>query len=290
MIERMDEHQNPMIAPDPTKIPAGQLVQNFSSRQELDAAMGKLTAAGLPSQAFFVVGHDVKQVEYFMGKLSYPRVALSAAFSGAVFGAMIGVATALLTGTSVMPHLATAIPLGIAIWMISAIFSFSRANPNSSFQMKGHLVPSAFSLMASSAVAAHAREVLGSPSSNFAAPAPQQFSAHHSQQPVAPQQGQQPTFTPPTEAASFVGPEFNKDGSKAGGKYGLRIEDPEEFAQTVRKEPAPVATEKTSPLGSQRVASEATENNEVAHNDDVRGGSVSGEDHDEHGSAGSRRL
>lgn len=244
----MDEQQITPIIPEPGKIPHGELVQNFTSRAELDAAMTRLTTAGLSAQAFFVVGHDLKQVDYFMGKLSYPRVALSSAMSGAIFGALIGVVTALFTGTSVLPHLATAIPLGIAIWMITGILSFSRANKNGSYQMRQQLIPSAFSLMSNREVAAQARQILGAPQQVFrpAQPAPQampqnpQQGGGYAQQPQqATQNGGNPQAPQQNlDSTSFVGPEYNKDGSRAGGKFGLRIEDPAEYAKAVRTEPA----------------------------------------------------
>lgn len=225
----MDEQNLSPIIPEAGSIPRGELVQNFSSRRELDAAMAQITGAGLPAQAFFVVGHDVKQVEYFVGKLSYPRVALSSAFSGAIFGALIGLVTAIFTQTEVIPHLVMSIPLGIAIWMISGVLSFSRSNKSGAFQMRSQSIPSAFSLMGTGHAAAAARQVLGSPqqpSQDFQQQAP----AHPA--PEAPQQR-------PSDPTSFVGPAYNKDGSPAGGKFGLRIDDPEEYARAVRTEPAP---------------------------------------------------
>ncbi|MEU7993130.1 hypothetical protein IDM48_03845 [Rothia amarae] len=229
----MNEQQITPVIPEAGKIPRGELVQNFTSRAELDAAMGRLTSAGLPAQAFFVVGHDLKQVEYFIGKLSYPRIALSSALSGATFGALIGVVTALVTGTSVLPHLASAVPLGIAIWMIFGILSFSRGNKNGAFQMRQQMIPTAFSLMSNPSVAAQAREVLGVRSQNFR-PQLAHPNTPASGTPSSVVQGHSHEQADPT---TFVGPEYNRDGSPAGGKFGLRIDDPEEYAKMVRTEP-----------------------------------------------------
>lgn len=229
----MNEQQITPVIPEAGKIPRGELVQNFTSRAELDAAMGRLTSAGLPAQAFFVVGHDLKQVEYFMGKLSYPRIALSSALSGATFGALIGVVTALVTGTSVLPHLASAVPLGIAIWMIFGILSFSRGNKNGAFQMRQQMIPAAFSLMSNPSVAAQAREVLGVRSQGFR-PQVARPNTPASETPSSVVQEDPQEQADPT---TFVGPAYNRDGSPAGGKFGLRIDDPEEYAKMVRTEP-----------------------------------------------------
>ncbi len=52
--------------------------------------------------------------------------------------------------------------------------------------------------------------------------------------PAAEQRPSAPVFTPPAET--------NRDGSKAAGKFGLRVESPEEFEQMIRKAPEPPAT------------------------------------------------
>ena len=54
------------------------------------------------------------------------------------------------------------------------------------------------------------------------------------QAPAAEQRPSAPVFTPPAET--------NRDGSKAAGKFGLRVESPEEFEQMIRKAPEPPAT------------------------------------------------
>lgn len=54
------------------------------------------------------------------------------------------------------------------------------------------------------------------------------------QAPAVEQRPSAPVFTPPAET--------NRDGSKAAGKFGLRVESPEEFEQMIRKAPEPPAT------------------------------------------------
>lgn len=54
------------------------------------------------------------------------------------------------------------------------------------------------------------------------------------QAPEAEQRPSAPVFTPPAET--------NRDGSQAAGKFGLRVESPEEFEQMIRKAPEPPAT------------------------------------------------
>lgn len=49
-----------------------------------------------------------------------------------------------------------------------------------------------------------------------------------------PQEPASPVFTPPAET--------NRDGSKAAGKFGLRVESAEEFEQMIRKTPEPPTT------------------------------------------------
>ncbi|MEX3609507.1 general stress protein [Rothia sp. LK2588] len=242
---------------DPNTVPDGELVAYFRDRSELEHAVGRLTEAGFPMRSLFVVGRDITQVEYFGPKITLNRVLMSSALSGAFFGALIGLFTAAFTSTSIGPHLLSSIPLGIVIWCATGLFGYLRTKrgAGSSFAMHAHTIPGAIELRAHFRTVDRARQILGvgqySQRNGFV-PA---SGGHDGRLPGsvgAPQGSEAPASvtaepqraTPPTadEATRFVGPEYNRDGSRASGKFGLRIEDPEEYAQTVRDEPVRPST------------------------------------------------
>ncbi len=231
----MDANQYPAIIrqAEPNKVPEGELVAYFQDRQQLQEALTRLLAANFPMQTLFIVGRNITQVEYFGGKLTYPRVILSSAASGAFFGALIGLVTALFTGTEVLPHLITSVPLGIAIWVLTGLFGFARAqNRNGrALTMRGQTIPGSLELRAHQQTASQARNILG------VGPESSRIPAHLPGPSAA---GQAPDWDK-SDPGKFVGPEYNRDGSKAGGKFGLRITDPQEYAQALRPEPAPAS-------------------------------------------------
>lgn len=250
----MDQNQYPPIiaSAQPGQVPDGELVAYFENREQLQHAMKRLTEANFPMHTLFVVGRNITQVEYVGGKVTWPKVILSSALTGAGFGAFIGLVSAVLTGTSIMPHLFTAVPLGIIVWVATGLLSYSRARAKGggTVAMQGQTIPGSLELRAHWQTVERARQILGMGqyrAQNASVPGAPGFSAPTGSAPAGSVPAGQPgpgavqldPNQPPADPTSFVGPEYKKDGSKAGSSFGLRIQDPEEYARAVRQEPAP---------------------------------------------------
>lgn len=264
----MDQLKAPpaLTMADGSNIPPGELVATFSDRKELNKAVEFLASQKFPVHSLFIVGHDVKQVDYVTGQATYPRAALNGALQGIMLGIMVGVFNSILTQTSMLANILSIVPLAIAFCIIWSILVASRAK-GKGIRTRTQMLPTRLDLMAIPATAAAARHLLRVPLQGQ----PHQPAQHHHQQmpyqqaphdqapgqPVAPAQhphatsvpagslgapqpahGQveapTPVFTPPAET--------NKDGSRAAGKFGLRIDNPQQFEQQIREQPAPATT------------------------------------------------
>lgn len=258
---------------DGVHIPPGELVATFSDRRELNKAVEFLAGQKFPVNSLFIVGHDVKQVDYITGQATYPRAALTGAMQGVMLGVMVGIFNAILTQTSMLANVLSIVPLAIAFCVLWSIFVASRTKGRG-IRTRTQMLPSRLDLMAIPATAAAARQLLRVPMQGAPAPgAPVPgASAPGAPQPMPPAPGQQapasqapaprsqwpahpvpgappvgegapravpappatPVFTPPAET--------NRDGSAAAGKFGLRVETQEEFEQQIREQPAPPTT------------------------------------------------
>ncbi|MDO4898450.1 MAG: hypothetical protein Q3965_03985 [Rothia sp. (in: high G+C Gram-positive bacteria)] len=268
----MDQLKAPpaLAMADGSHLPPGELVATFSDRKELNKAVEFLASQKFPVHSLYVVGHDVKQVDYITGQATYPRAALSGAVQGVMLGAMVAVFNALLTQTSVLANFLSIVPLAIAFCVIWSIFVASRAK-GKGIRTRSQMLPSRLDLMAIPATAAAARQLLRVPMQGIfpqhgqqvppvqQPQPPQQNGVTYPQQaaseqqtpntapstsPAMPSVAQQLSEQPATsEPPAFTPPaETNRDGSKAAGKFGLRIETEEEFTQQIREQPAPPAT------------------------------------------------
>lgn len=276
---------------DGASLPPGELVATFNNRKELNRAVEFLASQKFPVHSLYVVGHEVRQVDYITGQATYPRAALGGAVQGIGLGMLVGFFNAFVTDTSILANLLSIVPLAIAFCMIYSIVVAARAKGRG-IRTRTQMLPTRLDLMALPATAQVARNLLrvtvhpgaqpssqvfpaGSPtapgqnlpprhpaeahgpqqSTSPGAQAPSQpqwfdprqplpprqtdpepflpgFNpADRAQQEVAnPEQPTQPVFTPPAQT--------KPDGSKAAGKYGLRVDTPEEFEAAIRKPPA----------------------------------------------------
>ena len=72
-------------------VPTGDTVGSYTSYLDAQKAVDYLADQQFPVQLVSIVGNDLKMVERVTGRLSYPRVALSGALTGAWFGLFVGV-------------------------------------------------------------------------------------------------------------------------------------------------------------------------------------------------------
>lgn len=214
----------------------------FTDRKELNRAVDFLASQKFPVHTLYVVGHDVKQVDYITGRATYPRAALSGAIQGIFLGLLVGFFNSIITDTQALTNVMGIMPLTVAFSVIYSVFVASRAK-GKGLKMRSQMIPTRLDLMAVPQTAQAARHLLrvtvvpqplpGHPQQAAPTGAPAGASTPSAQ---GPQQDApaRPVFTPPAAT--------NRDGSRAAGKFGLRVESAEEFESMIRQQPAPPST------------------------------------------------
>lgn len=228
-------------------LPPGLLVASYSNRKDLNEALTFLAAHQFPIQSLYILGDQPVQVEYIAGQATYPRAALAGLWQGLVLGSLAALLNSTLSNSPLLVNLATILPIAIAFCMIYAIFLASRSG-GKGIGVRPQLLSARYQLMALPQVAEAARQILARPQAPK--PAGAHFPGYPQQAPMPPaaqpQQAAQPVKTQdpaagqPQDAqeAAFQPPaQTLKDGSPAASRYGLRIEDPEEYRKTIRQAP-----------------------------------------------------
>lgn len=236
-------------------LPPGLLVASYSNRKDLNEALTFLAAHQFPIQSLYILGDQPVQVEYIAGQATYPRAALAGLWQGLVLGSLAALLNSTLSNSPLLVNLATILPIAIAFCMIYAIFLASRSG-GKGIGVRTQLLSARYQLMALPQVAEAARQILARPQAPK--PAGAHFPGYPQQAPMPPADQPQPVKTQAPAAgqpgqaqaqdaqeAAFQPPaQTLKDGSPAASRYGLRIEDPEEYRKTIRQAPEKETDEK----------------------------------------------
>jgi len=110
----------------PPVLPRGEVLATFDTYAAAQVAINKLVKAEFPVKELAIVGSDLKSVERVTGKLTYGRVALSGAASGAWIGLFFGVLFFLLSPAgSSLPFVFAALIMGSGFGMLLGITGYA---------------------------------------------------------------------------------------------------------------------------------------------------------------------
>lgn len=178
-------------------LPRGELLGRYTSYLDAQKLVDYLADNDFPVAAVSIVGNDVRTVERVTAKLSYPRVALAGAAQGGMMGLFVGLLLTLFGGGgNGLYQILSAIGLGMAIWMIAGVISYSTRRGKRDFASSSQFVATSFDVVVDFEHAQAARTLASKLPMR-----PQQAPAHPASQ--APQQ-QAPAVpaTPPAQPAA----------------------------------------------------------------------------------------
>ncbi|MCY0903463.1 general stress protein [Arthrobacter sp. H14-L1] len=222
-------------------VPAGDTVGSYTSYLDAQKAVDYLADQKFPVQQVSIVGNDLKMVERVTGKLSYPRVALSGALTGAWFGLFVGVLLSFFGPSSAGGgvSLMTSILMGAAFWMLFGIASYATQRGKRDFTSTSQVLASSYDVIVAPDVSSDARRLLSQLPMSKGAAHPVQ-AARTYQPPAAPNQpgqnypvqnypGQnQPAPTPPDRPNGWTDP-YGASGetgqSAPGNSHGVPVDE-----------------------------------------------------------------
>ena len=113
----------PKAVEESRSVPQGDTVGSYTSYLDAQKAVDYLADSKFPVQLVSIVGNELKSVERVTGRLSYPRVALSSAATGAWFGLFVGLALMLFGGGDSYISLIPSMALGAVFWLLFGVLA-----------------------------------------------------------------------------------------------------------------------------------------------------------------------
>ncbi len=137
----------------------GELIASYPTYEQAQRAVDYLSDEKFPVQKVAIIGTDLRMVERVTGRLSYPRVALAGAASGAYFGLFVGLLLSLFGGGGIDVWLA-AVLIGAGFGMLFGVLSFSFTGGRRDFTSASQIVAAQYQVLAMAEVANQARNTL----------------------------------------------------------------------------------------------------------------------------------
>ncbi|GHD03763.1 general stress protein [Zhihengliuella salsuginis] len=110
---------------DLLSLPRGEVLGRYESYLDAQKVVDYLADHDFPVSNVSIIGCDLKSVERVTAKLSYPRVAMSGAAQGAMFGIFVGLLLSLFNEGNPLGQILSSVALGMAIWMIVGVVGYS---------------------------------------------------------------------------------------------------------------------------------------------------------------------
>lgn len=155
----MSMSRQPAVPKVPT-LPAGDEVALFPTYIEAQKAVDFLSDNKFPVENVTIVGTDLRMVERVTGRLTYGRVALAGALSGAWFGFFVGLLLTLFAGTGANGVLFVGIALGAGFGLLFSVLSYAFTGGRRDFTSSSQIVASSYAILCATELASDARGLL----------------------------------------------------------------------------------------------------------------------------------
>lgn len=144
--------------------PEGWPVGSYAKYEEAQRAVDHLADNDFPVADLTIVGVDLMLVERVVGKLTWARVLLAGAGSGAWIGLFVGILLSLFAtppGQSGFPQILTGLVIGVIFGLISAAVPYGASKGRRDFTSASQLVAGRYDVLCQPRSAEQAREMIG---------------------------------------------------------------------------------------------------------------------------------
>jgi hypothetical protein len=181
-------------------LPRGEVVGTFESYPEAQEAVDVLARADFPVDKVSILGSDLKSVERVTGKLTWGRVALAGAASGAWLGLFFGLLLIIFSPTVSLAFVLAALLIGAGFGMLWGLVSYGVNRRRRDFTSVQQVIASSYSVLVDTDLGNRARNLLQSGG------AEQPAAASGWTPPAEPQHPSDPPAAPPAAAPPVAPP------------------------------------------------------------------------------------
>lgn len=173
-------------------VPRGESVGDFETYPQAQEAVDVLARADFPVDKVSIVGSDLKTVERVTGKLSWGRVAVAGAASGAWLGVFFGLLLVIFSPVTNLGFIVAAVLLGAGFGMLFGLVSYAITRRRRDYTSMTQVLASSYSVIVDPQLANRARNLIAGGGEPAAA-------AHRSDPPVAPHPSDPPPAPHPSD-------------------------------------------------------------------------------------------
>lgn len=141
-------------------LPTGETIGRYTSYLDAQKAVDYLADNKFAVQKVAIIGSELKMVERVTGRLSYPRVALSSAATGAWFGLFVGLILSLFGGSEMASTILSSIALGAIFWLLFGVITYAFQRGKRDFTSTSQVVASSYDIIVEPSLANEARRML----------------------------------------------------------------------------------------------------------------------------------
>lgn len=138
--------------------PRGEEIASYATYLEAQKAVDFLSDNKFAVELVTIVGTDLKMVERVTGRLTYGRVAIAGAASGAWFGLFVGLLLFLFSGDGAF--VLTAIGIGAGFGLLFSVLSYALTQGKRDFTSESQIVASSYGILCAPERAGDARQLL----------------------------------------------------------------------------------------------------------------------------------
>jgi hypothetical protein len=141
-------------------LPKGETIGRYSSYLDAQKAVDYLADQQFPVENVSIIGNDLKTVERVTGRLSYPRVAMSSAATGAWFGFFVGLILMLFGGQTSYLSVVSSMALGAVFWLLFGVLAYAFQRGKRDFTSTSQVIATSYDVIVAPEVSGEARRLL----------------------------------------------------------------------------------------------------------------------------------
>lgn len=183
-------------------LPRGEVIATYETYPEAQQAVDVLARADFPVAKLSIIGSDLKSVERVTGKLSWGRVAVAGAASGAWFGIFIGLLLVIFNPATSYAFVIAAVLIGAGFGTLFGVVSYAVNRRRRDYTSVAQVIATSYSVLVDPELVNRARNLIAGGLHSEPAPEAipvQQHPSDPAPPPPAPAPPAPPEDTPPPD-------------------------------------------------------------------------------------------
>lgn len=145
----------------PPTVPRGDVVATYETYPQAQQAVDSLARADFPVDQVSIIGSDLKSVERVTGKLTWGRVAVAGAASGAWMGIFFGLLLTIFSPSVSFAVVIAAVLIGAGFGMLFGLVSYAINRRSRDFTSTMQVIATSYCVLVDAQLVNRARNVLG---------------------------------------------------------------------------------------------------------------------------------